>query len=86
MWQTVVQEEASLADEEHWRKAGMLFGEEQTTEAARELTRAVVCTVAATAAAQGWPHAGGEQAHAAITALATGKMPDKPSDTYGLVL
>ena len=86
MWQTVVQEEASLAAEEHWKKAGKLFREEQTTEAARELTRAVVCTVAATAAAQGWPHAGDEQMHDAITALATGKMPTKPSDTYELVL
>ena len=38
MWQDVVQEEASLAAGEHWKKADVLFREGQTVEAARELT------------------------------------------------
>ncbi len=86
MWQDVIQEEASLAAQEHWGKADTLFRDGQTTEAARELTHAVVCMVAATAAMQGWPHAGDEQIHDAITALAAGAMPKQPSDTYSLIL
>ncbi len=84
MWQDVVQQEASLASQEHWRKADALFREGQTTEAARELAHAVVCILAATAAMEGWPHVGDEQMHDAITALASSAMLEQPSDTYGL--
>ena len=41
MWQDVVQEEASLAAGEHWKKADVLFREGQTVEAARELTHPI---------------------------------------------
>ena len=79
MWQQVIQEEASLAAQEHWGKADALFRGGQATEAARELTHAVVCMVAATAALKGWPHAGDEQIHNAISILAGGVKPEQPS-------
>ena len=79
MWQQVVQEEATLAAQEHWRKAATLFKIGQATEAARELALAVVCMVAATAAMEGWPHAGDEQIDNAISTLAGGVKPEQPS-------
>ena len=84
-WGEVLQEVAEQATKEHLERAESLFGEERTVEAAEEMTHAVVCQVAAIAASRGWPHSEENQIYDAVTALATGRIPEGTEDTYKLM-
>ena len=84
-WREVLQEVAEQATEEHLERAETLFGEEKIVEAAEEMTHAVVCQVAAIAAGRGWPHSEENQIYDAVTALATGRIPEEAEDTYKLM-
>ena len=84
-WREVLQEVAEQATKEHLERAEALFGEEKTVEAAEEMTHAVVCQVAAIAASRGGPHSEEKQIYDAVTALATGRIPEEAEDTYKLM-
>ena len=84
-WGEVLQEVAEQATKEHLKRAGALFGEGKIIEATEEMTNAVVSQVVAIAARKGWPHSGEEEIYHAVTALATGRLPDEAEDTHRLM-
>ena len=84
-WRTTIEEEAAKLVAEHFAAAESLFRSGETLRATEELTHAVVCQVVAIAASKGWPHSSDQQISDAITALATGQLPDENADLYTLL-
>ena len=84
-WQNTIDEVATQAAYEHFDAAQQLFDSGQPLMAAERLTDAITASIAAIAARKGWPHSNDMDIANAVTALATGQMPDETADLYELM-
>ena len=85
LWNEVVQHSADQARDKHFQKARAHFTAGRDPEAAEELCRAVNCQIAVIAAGKGWPHRTPDDIDNAVTALATGKLPEDGSSIRKLL-
>ena len=81
-WQNTIAEVATPAAYEHLDAARRLFDSGQPLPATERLTDAITASIAAIAARKGWPHSNDMDIANAVTALATGQMPDETADLY----
>ena len=84
-WQNTIDEVATQAAYEHFDAARQLFDSGQPLPATERLTDAITASITAIAARKGWPHSNDTDIANAVTALATGKMPDETADLYELM-
>ena len=84
-WQKAIDEVATQAAHEHFAAAQQLFNSNQPLRATERLSDAVTASIAAIAARKGWPHSNDMDIANAVTALATGQMPEENEDLYELM-
>ena len=84
-WQNTIYEVATQAAYEYFDAAQRLFDSGQPLPATERLTDAITASIAAIAARKGWPHSNDMDIANAVTALATGQMPDETADLYELM-
>ncbi len=85
-WGQAIQESAAEAAEKYFCQAADYFNAGQREQATESLCSAIVCSIAASAALQGWPHRDRDDDLRAMVGLATGgTLPTDDESIYRLL-
>ena len=85
-WAQAIRKSAETATGEHFRQAEICFDQARPQEATEHLCSGIICSIAAIAAQQGWPHQDRKDLTDAVIALSTGgELPQEGDSIYDLL-
>ena len=84
-WREAIQESATESTKKYFCQATDYFKQDQREQATESLCSAIVCSIAAAAALQGWPHQDPDDDLMIMVGLATGAFPPEGASIYRLL-